>query len=118
MRVPLHPAPYRTPRALLLAEVSAREVVEIAEAQVLAASGLSTGLAQANASLEGALAEAAKHHMLLHEFEARLALGEIEIKSGKLPAGRARFAALEKEATSKGALLIARKARAAAEGTK
>jgi serine/threonine protein kinase/tetratricopeptide (TPR) repeat protein len=93
-------------------------IVEIAEAQVLGASRLSPGLAQANASLEGALAEAAKHHMLLHEFEARLALGEIEIKSGKLPAGRARFAALEKEATSKGALLIARKARAAAEGTK
>jgi hypothetical protein len=36
------------------------------------------------------------------------------MKSGKTTAGRARLAALEKDATAKGFLLIARKAHAAA----
>lgn len=43
----------------------------------------------------------------------QLALGEIEMKSGKAAAGRARLEALEKDATAKGFLLIARKAAAA-----
>jgi serine/threonine protein kinase/tetratricopeptide (TPR) repeat protein len=92
-------------------------IVEIAAARVQSASGLPADQAQAVAILDAALAEATKYQMLLHEFEARLALGEIEIKSGKLPAGQSRLAALEKEATSKGALLIARKAKAAAAAT-
>lgn len=48
------------------------------------------------------------------EFEARLALGEIELASGQVAAGRARLETLEKEATAKGFLLIARQAAAAA----
>ncbi len=40
----------------------------------------------------------------------RLALGEIEMKSAQTAAGRARLEALEKDATAKGFLLIARKA--------
>ena len=47
-------------------------------------------------------------------FEARLALGEVQMKSGKTAAGRAHLTVLEKDATAKGFLLIARKARAAA----
>ena len=82
-------------------------------ARVHAASGKT---AQATKSLEAVLAEAAQSHLVSAEFEARLALGEIDMKSGKTAAGRTRLAALEKEATTKGFLLIARKAHAAAAG--
>ena len=47
------------------------------------------------------------------EFDARLALGEIEVKLGQTMAGRAHLAALETDAKSKGYNLIARKAAAA-----
>jgi hypothetical protein len=43
-------------------------------------------------------------------FEARLALGEVEIASGFVTAGRARLAALEKEAGAKGYTWIAQRA--------
>lgn len=46
-------------------------------------------------------------------FEARLALGEIEMKSGKTGVGRAHLAAVEKDAATKGFGLIARKAASA-----
>jgi hypothetical protein len=42
------------------------------------------------------------------QFEARLALAEVERKQGKRPAARERFAALEKDDASKGFLLAAR----------
>ena len=45
-------------------------------------------------------------------FEARLALGQVEMKSGKSTAGRGDLEQLEKDATGKGFLLIARKAAA------
>ena len=45
-----------------------------------------------------------------YQLEARLALAEIEIQSGKCNAGRSLLAALEKEAKAKGFALIARKA--------
>lgn len=44
------------------------------------------------------------------QFEARLALGQLEMKSGKTTDGPARLAELSKEATAKGYILIARKA--------
>ncbi len=50
------------------------------------------------------------------QLEARLALGEIEMKSGKTAAGRARLEALEAEARTKGYKLIARKATAMRTG--
>jgi hypothetical protein len=43
-----------------------------------------------------------------------LALAEVEMKQGKRLAARERFAALEKDATSKGFLLVAHEARAGA----
>ena len=64
-------------------------------------------------SLGAALAESAKYHLLGVEFEARLALGEIEIKTGRSATGRAPLGALEKDATARGFMLIARNARAA-----
>lgn len=44
------------------------------------------------------------------QFEARLALGQVEMKTGKTAAGQARLAELSKEATAKGYILIAHKA--------
>ena len=46
-------------------------------------------------------------------FEARLTLGEMQIRAGQGAIGRAQLAALEKEAAGRGFGLIARKARAA-----
>lgn len=69
--------------------------------------------AEAVKSLESVLAEATRTGHLGLQFEARLALGEIEMQSGKTAAGRARLKALEKEAAAKGFGLIARKAAAA-----
>jgi DNA-binding winged helix-turn-helix (wHTH) protein/tetratricopeptide (TPR) repeat protein len=69
---------------------------------------------EAAKSLDVALMHSKKHGFVPYEFESRLALGEIERKSGKTASGRARLAALQRDATAKGFLLIARKAVAAA----
>jgi hypothetical protein len=45
--------------------------------------------------------------------EASLALGEIEVRTGKLPTGRARLEALKKQSDVDGVLLISLKANAA-----
>jgi hypothetical protein len=63
--------------------------------------------------LDAALAAATKSGLMQWQLKALLAIGELELKSGKVPAGRARLAALEKDATANSYLLIARKARAA-----
>jgi serine/threonine protein kinase/tetratricopeptide (TPR) repeat protein len=60
--------------------------------------------------LEGVLAEAKKYGYLNYEYQARLALGEIEIKAGQTAAGRAQLAALRQDAIRAGFLLLARKA--------
>jgi serine/threonine protein kinase len=65
---------------------------------------------QAAQILKTALAEARRHGYLVYQFEARLALAEIELNTGNAADGRQQLAALEKEARSKGFLLIARKA--------
>jgi eukaryotic-like serine/threonine-protein kinase len=64
--------------------------------------------------LSAMLADAKKIGYVPAEFDARLALGEAETNSGKVVEGRARLAALEKDAAAKHFLLIARKAHAAA----
>jgi hypothetical protein len=81
----------------------------LANARVLTASRKG---AEALPRLEAVLAEAKKYGYLIYEYQARLALGEAEMKSGKTAAGKARLAALDKDATGTGFLLIARKARA------
>jgi serine/threonine protein kinase/tetratricopeptide (TPR) repeat protein/TolB-like protein len=85
--------------------------MSIITARVQAAIGNQTA---ATKSLEATLIEASQCGFVPYQYEARLALGELEMKSGKTTAGRARLAALEKDATAKGFLLIARKAHAAA----
>jgi hypothetical protein len=45
--------------------------------------------------------------------EASLALGEIELRMGKLPTGRARLEALKKQSDDNGVLLVSLKASAA-----
>jgi hypothetical protein len=52
-----------------------------------------------------ALSEATKANLLYHQYDAQVALGEVEIKSGKTSAGYA----LNKDSTSKGFLIIAGK---------
>ncbi|MGB2889148.1 MAG: hypothetical protein WBC04_15745 [Candidatus Acidiferrales bacterium] len=85
-----------------------------ADNETLAASDLiqSLHLADAARILENATVQAAKHGFIEPQFEMQLHLGEIEMKSGQTVASRARLEALEKDATAKGFLLIARKAAA------
>jgi hypothetical protein len=45
-----------------------------------------------------------------YDFEARLRLGEIELRSSKTNGGRARLQQLSKDAKAKGFLLVAHKA--------
>jgi hypothetical protein len=82
----------------------------IVAARVLAATG---SKAEAAKSLEALAKRAAAYGFVHYGFWARLALGEINMKSGKAARGRALLSTLEKEATAKGFLLIAHKASAA-----
>ena len=84
----------------------ARFDAELANARVLAASGKS---AEALARLEAVLTEAKKYGYLGYEYQARLALGEVEINRGSnrraSPTRRSR-----QGCNQTGFLLIARKA--------
>ena len=71
--------------------------------------------ADAIAQLKGTVAELTRRSQPRHAFDARLALGEIEMRAGQREAGRAHLASLEKDAEVKGYKLIARKTRAARE---
>jgi len=62
--------------------------------------------------LKEALAKATRSGYVGDQLECRLALEEIELKSGKSPASRARLEQLQKDAKEKGFDLIARKAAA------
>jgi hypothetical protein len=79
----------------------------LATARCLAAAGKA---AQAISTLDGVLAETKRFGYIPYEYEARLALGQTEIKSGKVEAGRGRLKALEKEARDRDFILIANKA--------
>jgi tetratricopeptide (TPR) repeat protein len=95
----------------------AQELAPSAESTVVLAARISAALgepAEAIRSLE-AILNSPKHQDVGDLLEARLAIGEIEMKSGKTAAGRARLAVLEKVAGAKGFNLIARKAAAAAK---
>jgi len=85
--------------------------VGISAARVLAASGQRD---EAISSLQEVLGSVSKLGLVELEFEARLALGEIEIAAGRVAAGRARLTELEKDAAAKGYLLFQRKAHEAA----
>jgi len=83
----------------------------IASARTQAALG---NVVEAKRKLGEVQAAANRSGWMRYSFQARLALGEIEIQSGQTAAGRAHLEALEKDATAKGFLLMARKAAAAA----
>jgi hypothetical protein len=72
--------------------------------------------AEAEKQLNLLLDESTRDGLVSYQFEIRLALGEIEMKSGKTASGMARLKSLEKDATAKGFLLVAHKAKAAAGG--
>jgi len=103
-------------RAAMLSEKSddrgTRLGVAITGARVRAATGKPS---EATKSLENVLIEATKLGRVDVQFESLLALGEIEMRSGKPTAGRARLATLQKEAEAKGYRLLARKAATAKE---
>jgi hypothetical protein len=84
--------------------------IELSVAQAEAALGKT---AVAKKLLESGLAEATKYGLVPHRLEAQLELYKIEMKFGNTTSGRAHLTALEKDATAKGFLLIARKAHAA-----
>jgi serine/threonine protein kinase/tetratricopeptide (TPR) repeat protein len=79
----------------------------IAAARAMAASG---GVAQARINLEATLKDAIKKGFLGYALDARLALAEIEMKSGHLVAARASLASIKADAKVNGFNLIARKA--------
>jgi tetratricopeptide (TPR) repeat protein len=87
-----------------------RTPILIMAARVQGASGKTT---TAGKDLEAILNEETTLGDVALQFEARLALGEIEMRMGEVAAGHSRLASLEKDATEKGFLLIARKAHAA-----
>jgi len=65
---------------------------------------------KATQELDSVLSEATQFGIVPEQLEARLALGEIEMKSGQVAAGRTRLEALKKDAAAKGFALIARNA--------
>jgi len=85
--------------------------VQIAEARVTAATGKPDDAAK---DLKSVIADMTRLGLVNLQLEARLALGEIEIKSAKTAAtGQETLSALEKDATAAGFLFIARRAHAA-----
>jgi class 3 adenylate cyclase/tetratricopeptide (TPR) repeat protein len=93
---------------------SSRLEFAIAAAKAQAAAGKASSRTEARKSLESTLAEGTRMGFLLIQFEARLALGEVDLQSGEKSAGQRRLAVLEKDAASKGFLQIVRKAKAMA----
>jgi serine/threonine protein kinase len=79
----------------------------IVAARAIAASGK---LPEAKANLKTLLQDEHKRGFLAYEFETRLALAEIELKSGRAASGQAQLSALKHDAQARGLGLIARKA--------
>ena len=108
----MQPQPPSTayPLAQQVSDRAPKFVTALIEAKTKAASG---NPAEATKALQTILTETSRNRYLPFEFEIRLALGAIELKTGRADAGRTRMEALEKDANAKGFLRIARKARAA-----
>jgi len=102
-------------RAMSLASESHSRELEmsasVTAAMVRAASGNPRDTSDAKKTLNAILAQASSRGFANVAFDARLALGEIEMSSGD-PAGRSRLEALQKDAANSGFSLIARKAAA------
>ena len=89
---------------------------EIAAAEVRATTGQAADLQAATAALNRVIGEAEKSGILATAYEARIALGQAQVKYGNKEEGRALLAGVEKDATSKGFVLISRKALRAGAG--
>jgi serine/threonine protein kinase/tetratricopeptide (TPR) repeat protein/TolB-like protein len=63
--------------------------------------------------LETVRSQASRYGYIGYELESRLRLGQLELKSGKQSAGRARLSQLQSDAFSRGFALIARKSKQA-----
>ena len=102
-------------RAVTLSRASQNRLVRIpvaiTSAKLRGASRDPSAAAAAVRSLEAAVSETTTRGLIDLQLEARLALGQLEIAGSNPAAGRARLAALEKEAAQKGFGLIAGKAR-------
>jgi len=72
-------------------------------------------IVKAKDRLETVRTAATKYGFVGDELEAELALGELEMNSGKRAAGRLRLTSLQKAAVASGFLSISRKAAAAAK---
>jgi ATP/maltotriose-dependent transcriptional regulator MalT len=84
-----------------------RFTAAIAAAEVSAKLGKTS---EATKALETVRTEAIHYGYAAYQLEARLHLGEIEVRSGKVSAGRAHLGQLRDDARNKGFLLVARKA--------
>jgi tetratricopeptide (TPR) repeat protein/TolB-like protein len=91
-----------------------RLALDITNARLSAEAGPSAAALKA---LEAIRQDAAKAGRAGVELEARLARGEIEMRSGNVTAARARLEALQKDASTRGYELLARKAARASSGT-
>jgi tetratricopeptide (TPR) repeat protein len=96
-------------------DTNVRLRVAIESALIQTKSGAATDISRAKNTLRAALGDATKEGLTGLQLEARLALGQIESKSGVRTAGRTQLAAVQTDATAKGFLLIARKAAAASK---
>jgi eukaryotic-like serine/threonine-protein kinase len=92
---------------------SSRMEVAITDAEVRAALGKT---AEAAALLVNIIEESKRIGFRDLQFRARLALGETHMRSRNQASGRAELALLERDARTKGFLLVARKAAAARKG--
>ncbi|MGA2737518.1 MAG: tetratricopeptide repeat protein [Bryobacteraceae bacterium] len=112
-------AAVRRARALLSAGTSfpVRFAVDLAQARADAGSA-PAAVADSRKQLESALAQAIQHGFVGSEYELRLALGELEVRSGNAAEGRAMLVELANKAGAKGFGLISRKALAARPGPK
>ena len=94
-------------------DTTVRLTVAIEAARVRAASGSQADVAESASVLKKAITDATKEGLTGLLLQARLALGEVEITHGDRASGRSRLAVVQKDATAKGFLLVARKASAA-----
>jgi len=97
----------QTALAIKSAENLASFRVAVAAAEMDAARGRTEVAIQ---NLQAAIVAAKQTGCLACQFEARLALGKIEMKSGSTAAGRSRLRQLQEDARAKGFKLIAQKA--------
>jgi eukaryotic-like serine/threonine-protein kinase len=85
----------------------------IAAARIQAASGSVHDVSESKRQLNRSVVDAIAAGFADVAFEARLALGQVELNSGSLAAGRARLEALEKDSRVAGLVIAAQKASAA-----